>query len=951
MRDLDSPRAYEVFVFGRFTLFPAERLLKKDGECLAIGGRALELLTVLLERAGEVVSHQELIGRVWPNLTVEHANLRVHIAALRRVLGVDAGSRRYISCVSGRGYCFVAPVRRCSAEECLPRIDVSRSLAPHFPLPARPVRMVGRDETIRTVLTLVLTRRFVSIIGPGGIGKTAVAVSVAYEAIDAFRGAIYFVDLSCLTDPQLAPTAVASALGCTLHSRDPIVSLLAFMRQRRLLLVLDNCEPMIKAAAQLAERVAEAAPQAYILVTSREALQAAGEHVHILSSLEIPPENANLTATEALRYPATQLFMERAASAGYQARLSELDVAVLSKICRKLDGIPLAIELAAGRAGSHGIRGMAKLLDNRFDLVWKGRRTALPRHQTLSATLDWSYNLLSEREKEVFCGLSVFVGDFKIAAASAVVPEGDHDEKGTGDVVAGLISKSLISVIAAGGTYRMLNITRAYAARKLNERGNADEIRRKHAVWVHRTLQQNVKTQLGLVGRDLSELRPHLGNVRAALDWALSALGDPALGVELTASAASLLISLSLLDECRRYSERALAILSDQHVASRTEMILQEMKAYSSMFTRGNSDDVRLALDRGLFLANRLDDGTGQLSFLAGLNSFLYRTGDFRGALEVARRARIVAQAFDDSAGIVMAEWMLGVAHHCVGNQADAERHCQEGMIHAVQRAVFNPTFFGYDHRIRALVGLAGALWLRGYANRALSTARQAVDEATAHGRPISVCMSLYTAQVFFRSGFVERARELADRLIAYAGKFALNPYQAVGTALKAELAIASGELETGIGALRHAMSTLHLERHNLLQTVFSGALAEGLRKARRFDEGMITIDGAIDQAISSGAAFELAELLRLKAELLVDQTTANCDAAVTLLNESLRVAREQSALAYELRSAITLARLLSENGRRDQARDILRPIYDRFTEGFETPDLQYARALLEDLS
>ena len=201
MRDLDSPRAYEVFVFGRFTLFPAERLLKKDGECLAIGGRALELLTVLLERAGEVVSHQELIGRVWPNLTVEHANLRVHIAALRRVLGVDAGSRRYISCVSGRGYCFVAPVRRCSAEECLPRIDVSRSLAPHFPLPARPVRMVGRDETIRTVLTLVLTRRFVSIIGPGGIGKTAVAVSVAYEAIDAFRGAIYFVDLSCLTDP------------------------------------------------------------------------------------------------------------------------------------------------------------------------------------------------------------------------------------------------------------------------------------------------------------------------------------------------------------------------------------------------------------------------------------------------------------------------------------------------------------------------------------------------------------------------------------------------------------------------------------------------------------------------------------------------------------------------------------------------------------------------------
>jgi DNA-binding winged helix-turn-helix (wHTH) protein len=240
MRDLDSPRAYDIFVFGPFKLSPAERLLKKDGDSLAIGGRALELLTALLERAGEVVSHQELIARVWPNVTVEHANLRVHIAALRRMLGDDAGSGRYISSVAGRGYCFVAPVRRCSAEECHLQIDVSPSLASNFPPPARPVRMVGREETIRTVLTLVMTKRFVSIIGPGGIGKTAVAVSVAHEALEAFRGAVFFVDLSGLTDPRLAPTAVASALGCTLHSRDPLLSLLAFMRERRLLHVLDS---------------------------------------------------------------------------------------------------------------------------------------------------------------------------------------------------------------------------------------------------------------------------------------------------------------------------------------------------------------------------------------------------------------------------------------------------------------------------------------------------------------------------------------------------------------------------------------------------------------------------------------------------------------------------------------------------------------------------------------
>jgi predicted ATPase len=211
--------------------------------------------------------------------------------------------------------------------------------------------------------------------------------------------------------------------------------------------------------------------------------------------------------------------------------------------------------------------------------------------------------------------------------------------------------------------------------------------------------------------------------------------------------------------------------------------------------------------------------------------------------------------------------------------------------------------------------------------------------------------MSLYSAQVFFRAGSVERAGELAERLIEYAGRYALAPYQTVGIALKAELAIARGELETGIGALRNAMNTLHLERHNILFTVFSGALADGLRQAGRFDEGAVIIDEAIDQAVSSGAKFELAELLRLKADLLLGRTRTRRDDAIALLNESLQLAREQSALAYELRSAITLSRVFLEEGRRDKGKEVLRPIYDQFTEGLETPDLRSARTLLRDLS
>jgi tetratricopeptide (TPR) repeat protein len=419
--------------------------------------------------------------------------------------------------------------------------------------------------------------------------------------------------------------------------------------------------------------------------------------------------------------------------------------------------------------------------------------------------------------------------------------------------------------------------------------------------------------------------------------------------VQLAASATPLLMRLSLLDECRCYGEKALAVLRDEDRGTRSEMILQEAVAYSSMFTRGNSSEVRAALERGLALATAFKETTRQLHFFAGLNAYLYRIGDFRGALAIARRASAVAEEANNSAGLIMAEWMLGIAHHCVGNQADAERHCQNGMTHAVAQTVFNPIFFGYDHRIRALVGLSGALWLRGYPNRALRTAQQAIDEASARDQPVSVCMSLYTAQIFFRAGSVQRARELAERLIEYAPRFALDPFLAIGTALKAEFAIASGDVVTGVASLRKALETLRSEQHNVLYTIFSGALSQGLQKLGRFDEALSTVNVAIDQAVRSGAEFELAELLRLKAEVLASQ--GECAAAVDVLYESLRVAHDQTALAYQLRSATTLARLLSENGQRRRGRDILSPVYDRFTEGFETPDLQIAYAVLQDFA
>ena len=573
MNDRGDPQSNDLLSFGPFNLLTAERLLKKADELIPLGGRALDMLIALVERAGEVVTHRELISTVWPGVTVEDVNLRAQIAALRKALGDGRDGARYVSNVAGRGYCFVAPVTRSSARQPVPITGITFTERVQR-LPPRLTRMVGRDDTVRSLAQQLQIWRFVSIVGPGGVGKTTVAISVAHRLVDGFHDAVFFIDLAALTDPQLVPTAVASALGLMVQTQDPLVGLLTFIGDRKILLVLDNCEHVIGVVAALAERVVSEAPQAHILATSREALRVEGERVHLLYSLDCPPEDAGLTAVEALRYPAAQLFMERAVASGYGAVLSDIDASILARICRRLDGIALAIELAASRVGCLGIRGTAELLDNRFGLLWHGRRTALPRHQTLNAMLDWSYSLLSEREKVVLCRLSVFVGDFTRQAAGSIASETEVDEAGVVDAVASLVTKSLISttVINELTYYRLLDTTRAYAVAKLAERGEADCIARRQAIFYAKFLEHDEIIQSLFGEHDLSGYAPHIGNVRVALGWALSDHGDAAVGIELATWAAPLFFGLSLLGESRGWCERAVAALDDASSGTRQEI-------------------------------------------------------------------------------------------------------------------------------------------------------------------------------------------------------------------------------------------------------------------------------------------------------------------------------------------------------------------------------------------
>jgi predicted ATPase/DNA-binding winged helix-turn-helix (wHTH) protein len=473
----------DIISFGPFRLSATERLLEKDRVPLALGSRALDLLIALVERANEVISKRELMVKVWPDLVVDEGSLRFHIACLRKVLGDGQSGIRYVTNVAGRGYCFVAPIRRSAATPLrTENFVVDRT----DKLPVRLLRMVGRDETVRAVGEQLLDQRFVTIVGPGGIGKTTVAVSVAHAKFSEFGGAMHFVDLGALDDPSLAPRAIASTLGVPVNSDSSIQALLSFVRDQRMLLVLDNCEHVIETAATVAESIFSKAPQVHILATSRESLRIEGEQVYRLPPLRCPPEAAaGLTAAEAISFPAVRLFVERVTASGAPFVLSDADAPIVAGLCRGLDGIPLALELAASRVAALGVRGTAALVDSQFRLLWQGRRTAPPRHQTLGATLDWSHNLLSDFERVVLRRLAVFVGSFSLEAAQSVASGNPADGGQVVEAIASLVAKSLVAT-EIGATlvnYRLLDTTRAYALGKLVRSGEAAAIGLRHVTY------------------------------------------------------------------------------------------------------------------------------------------------------------------------------------------------------------------------------------------------------------------------------------------------------------------------------------------------------------------------------------------------------------------------------------------------------------------------------------
>ncbi|MEO8304543.1 MAG: winged helix-turn-helix domain-containing protein [Betaproteobacteria bacterium] len=504
---MTDDRNAATFRFGRFVLRPGERQLLADGVVVALEPRAFDVLTALVERAGELVTKDDLMERIWPGRVVEEGNLHVHVSALRKAVGHDA-----IATVVGRGYRFSASTDSFNA-------GAPRTTAPHN-LPQPLTHFIGRESDLAVLSNSLSQRRLISLVGIGGGGKTRLAIELAEMMLDSFPDGVRFVDLASVSEPERVALAVAAVVGVRERADAPVEEMLArHFSDRNALLVLDNCELLVDACAALVERVLAAAPRVRVLVTSRERLGVDGEQVVPVRSLSLPPTSAQ-TAEELLASEAVQLFCDRARLVVPEFAFDTGNAATIVDICRRLDGIPLAVELAAARVKMLSVEQIRAKLDDRFRLL-TGNMSALSRHQTLLATLQSSFDHLAAIEQHWLQRLSIFAGGWTLEAATAIAGNGDDNE--TLERLGRLVDKSLVLVDRTdprAHRYNLLETVRHYAQDRLEESGTIDVVRERHLAYFlefAKTAQQNLFSEA--VKHWLAAIDAELPNLLAAHAW------------------------------------------------------------------------------------------------------------------------------------------------------------------------------------------------------------------------------------------------------------------------------------------------------------------------------------------------------------------------------------------------------------------------------------------------
>jgi non-specific serine/threonine protein kinase len=544
----------ERWTFGDFVLDLGTRELVRAGTPVSLPPKAFQLLGLLIECHPRALSKAELQDRLWPGTFVVEKNLTNLVSEIREALGDDPATPRFIRTVHRYGYAFCATPSRENGDRDIPRHNLSAPLT----------NFIGRDREIVELLRLVPASRLLTLTGAGGCGKTRLALEVAGRVLDRFPDGAWLVDLASLADPNLLTHAVASVFDVREGPNRPILDALSsYLHKRQLLVILDNCEHLVSPCAQLVDTLLRAADRATILATSREALGIAGEVVWRVPSLSLPDLSRPSSVETLLQHDAVKLFVERASAVESMFAMTAANAAAIAAVCVRLDGIPLALELAAARVKVLSPTQIQARLNDRFRLLTGGSRTAVARQRTLEATVEWSHGLLSAAERRLLRRLSIFGGGWTLEAAEGVAPDDEGERDDVLESLSRLVDKSLANVEHDGEglrRYHFLETVRQYARERLFESGEAERLRDRHLKFFHDMVR---RAEPELVGADqivwLDRLQREHDNLRLALEWCLATPQRGVQSMELAGALRWFWLKRGHFREGQAWLERALA--------------------------------------------------------------------------------------------------------------------------------------------------------------------------------------------------------------------------------------------------------------------------------------------------------------------------------------------------------------------------------------------------------
>lgn len=905
--------------FGPFRLYPSQRVLLEDGRPLKLGSRAFDILAVLAERAGATVSKADLIAHAWPDTVVEEANLRVHMVALRKALRETPG-RRYIGSVAGEGYALVEAVQWHAP-------DVATHLAVHSATPPSPPlgthadgQPTDRAALVHALAALPLRHSLVTLTGTGGVGKSTLAHAVARRLAPQFR--TWCIDLADAADPA---AALAAALALP-PATDCASVLVAHLRERPVLLVFDNCDRIVTRAAAFAEKLLHDAPGLCILATCHEALRAAGERVQCIEPLECPPPGT-ITAAAALAWPAVALFAARAAAVHGGYTLNDADAPVVAELCRRLDGVPLAIELAAGRLDLFRPRDLLARLDERLQILKGGRRTAPPRHRSLRASLDWCIDTLAPAERTVLGRVAVFTGPFTLARAVRVAAGDAITAAGVEDALATLAAKSLLVTNRPDGLPRVrpgpcqpheFQLYASVRHHALALLAQDDPVFSRFAT--------DCAQLAAAPGNDVR----HLSDVRAALAWGFGPHGEPGPAAALLAASVPLWWEAAELPGLRRWLETALQCngphqapdavrdtVLDAQLATQLATALGTVCVYLEGAGAGHA-----AYARAFTLAEHLGDADRMADAFSGLVLEHVLAGDYRAAVALVQRFQEGLRGAGSRPAQLVHDRFAALALHLSGEQALAAplaRAVQNATVPAV--CTGRRTALHTDENVAATAVLARSRWLLGHPDDALRLARNGVLRARAVGADAPLCQVLAFAMFPVAWWCGDRAAALA----------------------------ALAELEDAARRLPHWETLARQYRHGIVEDAPGGWLSKAPATGPH-RETLATLSARYADGTGGrgDARWCTAELRRLQGErLLASGDPAALGSAEHLFRSALLLARNQGALGWELRAATSLARLWHGRGAAGGAQALLELVVARYTEGLRTADLLAASRLL----